>query len=37
VQVREKIHTRSVQRWRNFERHLQPLRAALEAAGIEVE
>jgi hypothetical protein len=37
VQVREKIHTRSVERWRNFERHLQPLRTVLEAAGIEVE
>jgi hypothetical protein len=37
VQVREKIHTRSVQRWRNFERHLQPLRAVLESAGIDVD
>jgi hypothetical protein len=37
VQVREKIHSRSVQRWRHFERHLQPLRRVLEDAGIEVE
>jgi hypothetical protein len=37
VQVRERIHTRSVQRWRNFERHLQPLRTVLEAAGITVD
>jgi len=28
-QVREPIHTRSVQRWRSYERHLQPLIAAL--------
>jgi len=34
VQVREKVHTRSVQRWRHFERHLQPLRRILEDAGI---
>ncbi len=37
VQVREKIHTRSVQRWRHFERHLQPLRRILENAGIAVD
>jgi len=37
VQVREKIHTRSVDRWRHFERQLQPLRAMLEAAGITVD
>jgi hypothetical protein len=37
VQVREKIHTRSVDRWRHFERQLQPLRAMLESAGIAVE
>jgi len=37
VQVREKIHARSVQRWTRFERHLQPLRDRLEAAGIAVE
>ncbi|MCM2311079.1 MAG: sulfotransferase [Steroidobacteraceae bacterium] len=37
VQVREKIHTRSVQRWRNFERQLQPLRNRLEGAGIVID
>ena len=34
VQVRERIHTRSVNRWRYFEKHLQPLKATLENAGI---
>ncbi len=29
-QVREAIHTRSVARWRNYERYLDPLREALE-------
>jgi tetratricopeptide (TPR) repeat protein len=37
VQVREKIHTRSVARWRNFEEQLQPLKEMLESAGIAVE
>jgi Sulfotransferase family len=37
VQVREKIHSRSVQRWKYFERHLQPLRRILENAGIAVD
>lgn len=37
VQVREKIHQRSVNRWKRFESHLQPLRRHLEEAGIEVE
>jgi hypothetical protein len=37
VQVREKIHTRSVNRWRNFEKELQPLRSYLESAGIAVD
>lgn len=37
VQVREKVHTRSVARWKRFESQLQPLRDRLEAAGIEVE
>jgi hypothetical protein len=37
VQVREKIHTRSVNRWKNFERQLQPLKEYLENAGIAVE
>jgi hypothetical protein len=37
VQVREKIHTRSVGRWRHFARHLQPLRQVLVGAGIRVD
>ncbi|MFO0994536.1 MAG: sulfotransferase [Hyphomicrobiales bacterium] len=28
-QVREKIHSRSVERWRNYERHIQPWRPIL--------
>ena len=37
VQVREKIHTRSVNRWKHFEQELQPLKSHLENAGIVVE
>jgi Tfp pilus assembly protein PilF len=37
VQVREKVHRGSVQRWKRFERELSPLRKYLESAGIEVE
>jgi len=37
VQVREKIHARSVNRWRHFEKQLQPLRQMLESAGIVIE
>lgn len=37
IQVREKAHTRSVQRWKRFETQLQPLRSYLENAGITVE
>ena len=37
VQVRQKIHSGSVQRWKRYEKQLQPLREALEAAGIAVE
>ncbi len=36
VQVREKIHSRSVNRWRHFEKELQPLRQLLEHAGIAI-
>jgi tetratricopeptide (TPR) repeat protein len=36
VQVREKIHDRSVDRWRHFEEELKPLREQLERGGIEV-
>lgn len=34
VQVREKVHTGSVGRWKRYERQLEPLRKQLEAAGI---
>jgi hypothetical protein len=37
VQVREKIHTRSVNRWKRFEEHLRPLANYLENAGIYIE
>ena len=37
VQVREKIHSRSVHRWKRFETQLEPLRNTLLAAGIVVD
>jgi hypothetical protein len=37
AQVREKAHTRSVNKWKKFERQLQPLREHLESAGIRIE
>lgn len=37
VQIREKIHGRSVLRWKRFERQLAPLRQQFEAAGIIVD
>ena len=36
VQIREKIHVRSVDRWKHYERQLQPLHSYLENAGIKV-
>ena len=36
VQVRERIHSRSVNRWTNFAKHLQPLKETLENAGIAI-
>jgi tetratricopeptide (TPR) repeat protein len=36
VQVREKVHTRSVEKWKKFERQLQPLREQLEQGGVEL-
>jgi tetratricopeptide (TPR) repeat protein len=36
VQVREKIHTRSVNRWTHFSSQLQPLKRRLEQAGIKI-
>lgn len=35
VQVREKVHTRSVAKWKHFEAQLLPLRDKLEASGID--
>jgi tetratricopeptide (TPR) repeat protein len=37
VQIREKIHVRSVNRWKCYEQYLQPLRNYLEKAGIDIE
>lgn len=37
VQVREAMHARSVDRWKHFERHLEPLRRVLDDAGIAIE
>lgn len=37
VQVRQKIHTGSVNKWKRFERQLEPLRDYLVQAGIDVE
>lgn len=36
VQVREKVHTRSVAKWKKFARQLQPLRDRLEQGGVTV-
>lgn len=37
IQVRQKIHTGSVDRWRNYEEQLRPLKEYLQDAGIAVE
>ena len=37
VQVREKVHTSSIGRWKHFETHLAPLADKLRAAGIPVD
>ncbi len=37
VQVREKVYSRSVNKWTRFARQLQPLQEYLERAGIKVE
>jgi hypothetical protein len=34
--VREPAHTRSIGRWRRYEKQLQPMADALEKAGISV-
>lgn len=36
AQVREKVHSRSVDRWKHYEAQLEPLRTMLEDAGIPV-
>jgi hypothetical protein len=36
VQVREKVHSRSVQKWKKFEAQLQPLRKKLEDGGVQL-
>jgi hypothetical protein len=36
VQVREPVHTRSIGRWRKYERQLQPMRNILEQHGLEI-
>ena len=36
AQVREKVHSRSVNRWKHYEAQLEPLRTMLENAGIPV-
>ena len=36
VQVREKVHSKSVMRWKQFETQLEPLRSKLEGAGIKL-
>ena len=35
-QVRQPVYRRSVGRWRNYERHLEPLREALRSRGVAV-
>ena len=37
VQVRERVHSRSVNKWHRFAEQLQPIREHLENAGIKVE
>jgi hypothetical protein len=37
VQVREPAHTRSIGRWRRYERQLAPMLAELRAAGLNPE
>lgn len=37
VQVRQKVHTGSVNKWKRFEKQLKPLKDYLERAGIDVQ
>jgi len=36
VQVRQKVHTRSVAKWKKFEKQLAPLRERLEEGGVRI-
>ena len=36
VQVRQPVHTRSIGRWRRYERQLEPMRRVLEAEGVPI-
>jgi hypothetical protein len=37
VQVRERAHTRSIDRWRRYEEQLEPMRRALLESGIATQ
>jgi tetratricopeptide (TPR) repeat protein len=37
VQVREAAHTRSIGRWRRYEKQLQPMRLELRGCGLDIE
>ncbi|MDX1518467.1 MAG: sulfotransferase, partial [Woeseiaceae bacterium] len=37
VQVREKVHTESIGKWKHFEKHLAPLADKLRASGIPID
>ncbi|MDX1480100.1 MAG: sulfotransferase [Woeseiaceae bacterium] len=37
VQVRQPAHTRSIGRWKRYEKHLEPMRRELEKAGVPVD
>ena len=37
VQVRKPAHTKSIGRWRRYERQLEPVRLTLESLGIPIE
>lgn len=37
VQVREQVHSRSVEKWKYYAEQLEPLRGGLEKAGVAIE
>jgi hypothetical protein len=37
VQVREPVHTRSIGRWRRYQKQLEPMRNALAASGLALD